>query len=168
MVLVEDFYRAARPRSTDRQRLRAARVIVIVVGLLNVITALMLARTEGSALSMWFAVSAIASGGLAGLFFLAFLTPRASRAGAWTGIAASTAFTVWAVLTKGAKPLVDLSPVNYAGDDLTIGAVGNIVLFTVGLLTSLLIAPAKIADRTGTVWHWRELRNARRHAEVAP
>jgi len=68
MVLVEDFYRSARPASTDRERLRAARVLVIVVGLLNVVTALMLVRTGGSALSMWFAVSAIASGGLAGLF----------------------------------------------------------------------------------------------------
>jgi hypothetical protein len=116
---------------------------------------------------MWFAVSAIASGGLAGLFFLAFLTPRASRAGAWTGIACSTAFTVWAVLTKGAKPMLDLGALNYRGDDLTIGAVGNLVLFTVGLLTSLLIAPAKTSERTGTLWHWRELRQARQHAEAA-
>ena len=73
MVLVEDFYRAARPASTDKERLSAARVLVVIVGLLNVITALMLVQTKGSALSMWFAVSAIASGGLAGLFFLAFL-----------------------------------------------------------------------------------------------
>ncbi|HET8546896.1 MAG TPA: sodium:solute symporter [Bryobacteraceae bacterium] len=164
MVLVEDFYRAARPRSTDKERLRAARVIVVVVGLLNVLTALLLVQTRGSALAMWFAVSAIASGGLAGLFFLAFLTPRASRAGVWAGIACSTAFTVWAVLTKGARPLIDMAPFNYRGDDLTIGAVGNIVLFTVGLFTSLLVAPAKDAERTGTIWHWRELRHARRQA----
>jgi solute:Na+ symporter, SSS family len=164
MVLVEDFYRAARPRSTDKERLRAARMIVIVVGFLNILTALLLVQTKGSALAMWFAVSAIASGGLAGLFFLAFLTPRASPVGAWTGIACSTMFTVWAVLTKGAKPLMDLAPFNYRGDDLTIGVVGNIVLFAVGLLTSLLIAPARRAERTGTVWHWRELRHARRQA----
>lgn len=167
MVLVEDFYRAALPRSTDQQRLRAARVIVIIVGLLNVVTALVLVQTKGSALSMWFAVSAIASGGLAGLFLLAFLAPRASRVGAWTGIACSMIFTVWAVLTKGAKPLADLGSFNYRGDDLTIGAVGNIVLFATGLVTSLLIAPAKTAQRTGTLWHWRELRNARQRAEVA-
>jgi SSS family solute:Na+ symporter len=139
-------------------------VIVVVVGLLNVLTALLLVQTKGSALAMWFAVSAIASGGLAGLFFLAFLFPRASRTGAWAGIACSTAFTVWAVLTKGSQPLLDIAPFHYRGDDLTIGAVGNIVLFTVGLITSLLIAPAKDADRAGTIWHWRELRQARRQA----
>ena len=109
-VATEDFYRAARPHSTDRERLRAARIIVVVVGLLNVATALLLVQSKGSALSMWFAVSAIASGGLGGLFLLAFLMTRATRTGVYAGIAASTAFTIWAVLTKSAKPIVDLSP----------------------------------------------------------
>lgn len=157
MVLVEDFYRAARPCSTDKERLRAARAIVIVVGLLNVITALILVQTRGSALSMWFAVSAIASGGLAGLFFLAFLTSRTTRTSAWTGIVCSTVFTLWAVLTKGAKPFVDLGGFNYPGDDLTIGAVGNIILFATGLIASLLNPPAEV-DENGTYWHWRATR----------
>jgi solute:Na+ symporter, SSS family len=157
MVLVEDFYRAARPASTDRERLRAGRVIVIVVGLLNVVTALILVHTKGSALSMWFAVSAIASGGLAGLFFLAFLKRRASRAGAWTGIACSTAFTLWAVLTKGAKPVINLAPFNFPYDDLTIGALGNIILFAAGWLASLLMRSSDV-EATGTFWHWRKAR----------
>jgi SSS family solute:Na+ symporter len=160
MVLVEDFYRAARPASTDRQRLAAGRAIVAAVGALNAGTALLLVQTRGSALSMWFAVSAIASGGLAGLFFLAFLAPRASRAGAWGGIACSAAFTVWAVLTRGAKPLLNLGPFNYPGDDLTIGAAGNIILFGAGLLGSLLFPAAAAADR-GTYWHWRRTRRER-------
>lgn len=166
MVLVEDFYRAARPNSTDKERLRAARVIVVVVGLLNVLTALILVGTKGSALSLWFAVSAIASGGLAGLFFLAFLTRRASRAGAWTGIACSTVFTIWAVLTKGAKPLVNLAPFNYAYDDLTIGAFGNIILFTTGLAASLLTSRSGAEER-GTFWHWRQQRRSRQMRAVS-
>jgi solute:Na+ symporter, SSS family len=153
MVLVEDFYRAARPGSTDRDRLKAARVIVVTVGLLNAVTALVLVQTRGSALSMWFAVSAIASGGLAGLFFLAFLSKRASRTSAWIGIACSTVFTVWAVLTKGAAPLVNLGGLNYRGDDLTIGAVGNIILFVTGLIAGLFTTPTE-RDGKGTVWHW--------------
>src|SRR5206468_1926060 len=100
-----------------------------------------------SAFSMWFAVSAIASGGLAGLFFLAFLTPRATRASAWAGIALSTAFTVWAVLTKGAQPLLNLKPFNYLGDDLTIGAAGNLILFTTGLLASMARGSRKMDGR---------------------
>lgn len=159
MVLVEDFYRAARPASTDRERLRAARVLVVTVGLLNVGTALMLVQTKGSALSMWFAVSAIASGGLAGLFLLAFLTSRATRTSAWAGIACSSAFTVWAVLTKGAAPLLNLGRWNYPGDDLTIGAAGNIILFVAGL-ASTLFSRRKEGDDSGTVWHWLATRQA--------
>lgn len=159
MVLIEDFYRAARPSSSDKQRLKVARVLVIIVGLLNIVTALILVQTKGSALSMWFAVSAIASGGLAGLFFLAFLTSRATRVSAWTGIVCSSVFTVWAVLTKGAKPFVDLAGLNYPGDDLTIGAVGNIILFVTGLLASLFARPVE-SNRSGTFWHWRATRQA--------
>jgi hypothetical protein len=103
---------------------------------------------------MWFAVSAIASGGLAGLFFLAFLTSRATRASAWTGIACSTLFTVWAVLTKGANPIVDAGAFKYPWDDLTIGAVGNIILFSTGLLATLFTRRAT-EDEKGTWWHWR-------------
>lgn len=166
MVLVEDFYRKARPASTDRERLRAARGIVVLVGLLNVVTALILVRTKGSALSMWFAVSAIASGGLAGLFFLAFLSRRASRTGAWIGILCSTLFTIWAVLTKGGRPLIDLPPFNYPYDDLTIGAFGNIILFTTGLIGSLLV-PARVTGQEGTYWHWREAMLLRRRSTAA-
>ncbi|QOY85188.1 sodium:solute symporter [Paludibaculum fermentans] len=159
MVLVEDFYRAARPAATDKQRLKVARLLVVVVGLLNVVTAVILVQTKGSALSMWFAVSAIASGGLAGLFFLAFLSRRATRRSAWVGIVCSSVFTVWAVLTKGAAPLVNLAPFNYPGDDLTIGAVGNVILFVAGLAASLLEQPTLAGDQ-GTVWHWLASRQA--------
>jgi SSS family solute:Na+ symporter len=166
MVMVEDFYKAARPAATERERLRAARIIVVVVGLLNVVTALALVKSQGSALSMWFAVSAIASGGLAGLFLLAFLTRRATPAGAWTGIACSSVFTIWAVLTKGAKPLLNMAPFNYPYDDLTIGAFGNIILFVTGFAASLLTAASPAADR-GTFWHWRKVREARQENLLA-
>jgi SSS family solute:Na+ symporter len=162
-VATEDFYRAARPHATDRERLRAAKIIVVCVGLLNVVTALILVQSKGSALSMWFAVSAIASGGLAGLFLLAFLVARATSAGVYAGIAASTVFTIWAVLTKGGKPIVNLAPFNFPLDELTIGALGNIVLFVVGAAASFLTAPrGGVAEPdAGTVWHWLRARQAR-------
>jgi solute:Na+ symporter, SSS family len=62
MVLVEDFYRPARPSSTESERLAAARIILAVIGVLNVVTGVILAQTKGSALSMWFAISAIVWG----------------------------------------------------------------------------------------------------------
>jgi hypothetical protein len=56
--------------ASDGQRLRMGKGIVVLFGCLSALTAL--AHGGGSALSMWFSVSAIASGGLAGLFVLAY------------------------------------------------------------------------------------------------
>ena len=80
-VGVEDYYRAIRPQSTDRQRLLCAKFLVAAFGALCVVVATALAHTNGTALSMWYTVSAIAAGGLAGLFLLAFLVPRAGAGG---------------------------------------------------------------------------------------
>jgi SSS family solute:Na+ symporter len=137
VVGVEDFYRKWKPKATDTQRLKMAKLIVVVVGALSASTAIALSHTKGNALSMWFAVSAIVSGGLAGLFLLAFLSRRANRQGVYIGIAASTCCTIWAVLTKGDKKLVDLGAYNFPWDDLMIGVVGHVVLFAVGYVASL-------------------------------
>lgn len=157
VVAVEDFYRFFRPRSTDRERLFAAKAFVVLTGLLNIGTALLLVRSKGSALSSWFAVSAIASGGLMGLFFLAFLTKRAHRIGVYSGIAVNLSFSAWAALTKGAKPLLDLGAWNFPYDELLIGVIGNLLLFGVGWLVSYLI-PAAAPDSPGvphqTLWNW--------------
>jgi SSS family solute:Na+ symporter len=153
-VGVEDFYRALRPDSSDRKRLRVAKALVAAVGAMSAATALALAHTKASALSMWFAVSAIVSGGLAGLFLLGFLTRRASSRGAYAGVAASLAFTTWAVLTRGPNRMIDLAPYNFPWDDLMIGAVGHLVLFAVGYIASLVLPERRLAPGTLTLWDW--------------
>jgi SSS family solute:Na+ symporter len=138
VVGVEDFYRTLRPAATDRERLRMGKVIVACCGVLCIAIALVLAHTRGGALSMWFSISAIASGGLAGLFLLAYLSPRATRQGVYVGIAASVLFTAWATLTlKGDNRVLDLGAFNYPWHDLTIGAVAHMVLLVVGYGASL-------------------------------
>ncbi|MBI4893627.1 MAG: sodium:solute symporter [Acidobacteria bacterium] len=160
VVATEDFYRAARPHSTDADRLNAARILVVVVGSLAALTALILAHTTGSALQMWFAVSAIVSGGLAGLFLLAFLSRRTNRYGAYAGIAASFLVTMWAVLTKNGK-ILNLGPLNYTWDDLMIGAVGHVTLLIVGFTVSLLIHPPTDSDAPATMTLWGYLAHRR-------
>ena len=76
------------------------KVIVACCGVLCLAIALVLAHSKGGALSMWFSISAIASGGLAGLFLLAYFSKRATRQGVYIGIAASVLFTAWATLTS--------------------------------------------------------------------
>jgi SSS family solute:Na+ symporter len=128
---------------------------VVIIGGLSAAVAVILAHTTGSALQMWFAVSAIVSGGLAGLFLLAFLSRRAHRRGVYTGIAASVVVTVWAVLTKGGK-FLDLGQFNYTWDDLMIGALGHVVLLVTGYVASLLL-PRRTGEAAAddmTLWGW--------------
>jgi SSS family solute:Na+ symporter len=101
---------------------------------------------------MWFAVSAMASGGLAGLFLLAFLTRRANRNGVYIGVVASLLFTVWAVVTN--RKLVDLGAFNFPWDDLTIGAIGHVIVFVVGYVGSLLFASRHASEKYVTLWDW--------------
>jgi SSS family solute:Na+ symporter len=135
-VGVEDIYRLLRPESTDRRRLQVAKYIVTGCGLLSIATALVLSHTATGALSLWFSASAIVSGGLAGLFLLAYLSPGANRQGVYTGIGACIAFTGWATLTLGEKRLVNLGRFNFPWHDYMIGAIGNVVLLVVGYVAS--------------------------------
>lgn len=137
-VGVEDYYRIARPDSTERQRLLVAKMIVGVCGSLCVVIATVLAHTNGSALSLWYTVSAIMGGGLAGLFLLAFLVPRAGSTAAYIGIAASLLFTAYATLSG-----------NFPYHNYMIGVIANLIVFTVGWVIARLLQ-TKINEPTTT------------------
>jgi SSS family solute:Na+ symporter len=155
LVGVEDIYRQLWPDTTDARRLRVGKWIVALSGACCIAAALGLAHTKGPALSMWFSVSAIASGGLAGLFLLAFLTSRASRRGVWTGIAAALTFTAWATLTLHDKQVIDLGVWNFPWHDYMIGAIAHVVLLVVGYAASLALPDRGAPKVTGmTLWQW--------------
>lgn len=151
-VGVADVYKLARPAATDRQQVRAGRILIAVFGLLGTAMAEVLLHASQSALSLWFSVSAILSGGLAGLFLLAFVTRRANRRGVWTGIIAAILFTAWATATS--TKAVNLGGWNYPWDDLTIGAVAHVVLFVVGYLASLAFGAPEHVSGPVTVQDW--------------
>jgi len=162
LVGVEDIYRQLRPESSDARRLAVGKVIVLISGASCIAAALGLAHTKSGALSMWFSVSAIASGGLAGLFLLAFFSGRASRRGVWTGIAASLAFTAWATLTLNDKRVIDLGTWNYPWHDYMIGAVAHVLLLVMGYAASLVWPDSARGKVTGmTVWQWRRWRRVK-------
>jgi solute:Na+ symporter, SSS family len=153
VIAVEDFYKFARPRSTDRELLRVGRIIVALSGIAAALVALRLAHTQGSALSLYYTITAVVAGGLAGLFLLAFLMPRATREGAVAGLIASLIFTAWATLTEGGKAL-NLGRWNFTWHDYMIGAIGHIILLLVGIAASLLLPGTPIA-RELTWQGWR-------------
>jgi SSS family solute:Na+ symporter len=83
-------------------------------------------------------VAAILSGGMLGLFFLGFLTRRATRQGCYVGIAACAVFTAWGTLTEPQNQLLDLG-FNFPLNPILIGVTGHLIVFGVGYAASRLI-----------------------------
>jgi SSS family solute:Na+ symporter len=160
VIATEDFYRLARPRSTDRELLRVGRSVAILCGIAAAAVALRLALSHGSALSLYYSLTSIVAGGLAGLFLLAFLVPWATREGAMAGAAAGLLFTAWGTLTGNSK-MLNLGRWNYSWHDYMLGALGHIVVLGVGIAASFLLpGTPRAADLTWQGW--------RRRAAVQP
>jgi solute:Na+ symporter, SSS family len=143
-VFVEDYYRPWNRGATDRRRLAIGKIVVAVCGCLCVAIAIVLARSSGSALSLWYTVSAIVSGGLSGLFLLAFLVPRASAKAAYIAIAACLAFTAWATL----------HPREFGLHNYMIGVIGHLIVLIVGSAASFLFPNRDEESRSLTLQGW--------------
>jgi len=157
---VEDYYLVLRPGSTERQRLFVAKLLVAIAGLLCIVVATRLAHTQGTALSLWYTISAIVAGGLAGLFLLGFLSERASETAAYIGIGASVLFTAWATLTLGGGKIWNLGRFNFPLHDYMIGAIGHIVLLVAGYLAAFLWPNRNPQSCNLTLWGWLRQRRA--------
>ena len=154
VVGVEDFYRRINKNSSDSTRLLAGKLIVALCGCISILTAIWIAWKSDRALSFYFTVTSIIAGGLAGLFLLAFLSPRANAGGAWIGIVCCLLFTTWATLTLGKTPIVNFGTWNYQYPALLIGVIGHLVLLIAGFFGSFLFPPPPPEMRRMTLWGW--------------
>ncbi|MCC6494063.1 MAG: sodium:solute symporter [Pirellulales bacterium] len=156
VVVVEDYYRQFRPETTDRERLAVGKAMVGVTGAITIAVAAVLAHSEGTALKLAFQIASVVSGGVTGLFALAFLSARATAGGAYVGIVASVLFTAWATLTSKGQWS---PPLMYRLDPLLIGVFATLILFAVGYAASPLFGAA--ADCTAlTLPGWLRARRA--------
>jgi len=168
VIITQDFYAQFFPAHSDGRKLRIGKISIAICGLLAILVAFKLASTRGSALALYYTITAIVAGGLAGLFLLAFLSRRAGRTAAIVGIAANLCFTTWATLTMSGGHTVNLHQWNYPWHEYTIGAIGNLLLLVFGLLASLVL---RAPDTTSghTLWSWlaaeRQLGKSHRSTE---
>ena len=109
-------------------------------------------------------LTAIVAGGLAGLFLLAFLIPRAGRGAAILAIVANLVFTAWATLTMNGGHTWNLHRWNYPWHELTIGAVGNSLMFLVGFLASVVLPADRVAGPT--LWDWLAISRRAKHEKI--
>lgn len=165
-VAVEDYYRRLRPTAGDKNRLMAGKAIVLGCGLVAIVISLIYVRLgRDSILEAIFSIYAIFSGGIGGLFALAFLTRRANRQGVLIGIITCVLFTAWALLTSpmkwggGSTILLDLGPLNFRHDALMLAVYTNIVFFAAGYVGSLIF-PAEPRAENLTIHGWIGSRHA--------
>jgi len=152
-VVVEDYYIRFKPKSTDQQRLWMGRFIVAVCGVGAMGVASWYVKSEGkSVLSIIFTLYAIFSGGIAGLFALAFFTKRANRKGVYVGMVACILFTAWALLTS--KKIIDLGRFNFTHHKYMLGVYTHFVLFGVGYFASFFFKQDKNIEGL-TFYDWR-------------
>ena len=151
-VGVEDYYRRIRRQATDAQCLHMGKILVVVSGLGATGVACLYVHLGGEAiLGTIFALYAIFSGGIAGLFVLGFLTTRANRKGLAVGIAACALFTAYALLTSTKFDLggpqkqliLDLGRYNFSHHKYMLGVYSHVVLFRGRLPGQLPVPPGQ-------------------------
>ena len=159
-VGVEDGYRKWHPEATDRQRLMAGKVVVLVCGVLAVLVGMFIASKGEGALTLYYAATAILSAGLAGMFLLAFFSRRTNRQGLWAGLTVALIFTAWATLTGGKYRMLDLGW-NYVWPDVLIGVIAHVLVLVVGYAASWGFPPEAEVRAEYTFWGWLAVRRSR-------
>lgn len=135
-ALTTDFARRFRPGRPDRDWLRLARRLTVLLGILGTASALMMAYLDlGTLWGAFLTLIGLFLGTLGGLFTLGIFTRRTTARHAWIGAAASAAALAWCTY---ATPL----------SGLLFGAIGTLVCVAVALLASYVL-PMPAPDTTG-------------------
>lgn len=120
-----DFYARFRPETTDRQRLRVAKIATVAIGVIGTGAALLMAAlNDASLLDTWFKIIGLFGSALAGIFILGAISRRAGSIAGWCGLLAG-ALSVFLVST-----LTDLNGILYA-------AVGIMSCVTTGVVVGI-------------------------------
>lgn len=168
-VGVEDYYKKARPNKTDKEYLKAGKMIVVFSGILSVlIGGLYLRAGNEGVLGIVFTLYAIFSGGIVGIFLLGLFSARANGQGVNIGIIACILFTAYAFLTsteigigENKSLLLDLGPYNFAHNKLMLGVYSHLIVVGVGYVASLFF-PKPELDKNLLYSGWLEGRRKER------
>lgn len=134
-AIVTDFYARFTTSATDEKKMRLARHLTLLLGVVGTIAALLMATFEIKSLwDLFLQVLGLFGGGLAGVFALGIFTRRAHGTGALIGLVAGSA------LVFGVQQYTRLHFFLYA-------AIGIAGCFLLGYLFSLMLpAPKKTLD----------------------
>jgi SSS family solute:Na+ symporter len=139
-IILTDYYqRYINKNASERASMTVLYLSSVVIGFLGVLIALSLVGVE-SVLDAWWSLASIFSGGMLGLFLLAFLSRKVRRIDAVIGVIAGVLVIVW----------MSLSPIYFTSENmlafrspfhsnLTI-VIGTLVIFLLGFLSLKLFS----------------------------
>jgi SSS family solute:Na+ symporter len=150
-VGVVDIYRRHLVKNKDdKHYLKAAWGIASGASLFMIIGAYLLSQSEAKTLQDTATIlSSITMGGILGLYLLGFLTRRVGVKSVWTGLILTFIFSLWTVLA-GREVLPEFLSVPF--DLYYTGIIGNVIMFAVGLVVSILITEKLGNLKYLTIW----------------
>jgi solute:Na+ symporter, SSS family len=140
-IILSDYYRRYFKNATEKSAMKVLYISSVIFGALGIIIALSLVGVE-SVLDAWWSLASIFSGGMLGLFLLAFLSKSVRNIDAAVGVIVGALVIIWMSLsplyfTEG-NLLAFKSPFH---SNLTI-VIGTLVIFLVGFIV-LKLFPGK-------------------------
>lgn len=95
---INDLYKPLRPDTSDRQLVRYAGILTVVVGIIQIIVAIIFMQTGESALSLALAVASLINGPVLGVFLVGTFMKRARETHALIGMVFSISVMTYVVL----------------------------------------------------------------------
>ncbi|KJD34327.1 sodium transporter [Tamlana nanhaiensis] len=161
-VGVQDFYSRFYPNSSDKQRLRVGRLLVLFSGVAMAIVALLYAAWDGQGvLGVVFKLYAIFSAGIVGIFMLGLFSKKANKQGLHVGIIVCILFTAYAILTTtkiGDKLILDLGSLNFPHHKYMLGVYSHLIVLVIGYLASLCFKSDPVKDEL-TIYGYFKMKN---------
>jgi len=141
-IILSDYYRRYFKNATEKSSMKVLYISSVIFGALGIIIALSLVGVE-SVLDAWWSLASIFSGGMLGLFLLAFLSKSVRNIDAAVGVIIGALVIIWMSLSPlyftSENLLAFKSPFH---SNLTI-VIGTLVIFLVGFIV-LKLFPGKI------------------------
>ncbi|MCU0455421.1 MAG: sodium:solute symporter [Bacteroidales bacterium] len=124
-IILSDYYKRYINRNAgERKSMTVLYISSLLTGVAGIVIALLLVGVE-SALDAWWSLASIFSGGMLGLFLLGFISAKARKPEAITGVVLGVVVIAW----------MSLSPTSPFHTNLTI-VFGTLVIFLTGFLFS--------------------------------
>lgn len=133
-IILTDFYSLIKPQSFDSVKVRVLRVSSFISGILGITIALCFLLVD-NALDAWWALSSICSGGVLGMFLLAYLCPHAKNPEAVISVIAGVASLILIALQTKLTEWMNIPQFIHINLGIV---VSTLIIFFLGFLLSSL------------------------------